>query len=189
MKNKSLGKRGAIELSVGTMIVIILGVTMLILGLVLIRNISEQGGDIVNLVNKGAKAEINKLFNNEDTRIVIYLSAGSVDVKKGKKYNVEFGIKNVVKGESEAGIFSYVVQASEVENGCKGLSLEKANKFIILGKQKSNIPILAGEEPKEFNINIEIPEDAPLCSVAYDIIVKKDGRVYDSSTFSLGIGA
>jgi hypothetical protein len=177
-------KKAAVELSVGTMVVVVLGITMLILGLVLVKNIFSGAGEATELVNQNLKAEINKLFNNEDTKIVIYLPDATAEVEKGKRYNIRFGIKNIVRGESQAGQFSYNVQTNEVESGCS-LSLEEAETYLRTGRSSSNIQILPGDEPKERVIVFEPDEKAPLCIISYDITVKKDGEFYDESFFNV----
>ncbi len=66
------GKVGAIEMSVGTIVIIVLAMSMLILGMILIQNIFSGASDNVLQMNDKVKGEINKLFV-EDKRTVIYL--------------------------------------------------------------------------------------------------------------------
>lgn len=180
--------RGAIELSMSTIVVLVLAMSMMILGIVLVKNIFSTGTDAVDLIDNNLKAQINQLFNNDDRRTVVYLPANAADMKKGTKYLVRFGIKNVVRGESEAGQFTYQVRASEVEEGCKGLTLEKAETFLKTGKTLTKpLPIIAGDKPTERTIVVEISEDAPLCTVSYDLVVKKDGQDYDTNYFIVTI--
>ena len=66
-------KKGAIELSVGTIVIIVLAMTMLILGIVLIRNIFTGTITNVDEINEGVRDQIKKLFQNENDRAVICL--------------------------------------------------------------------------------------------------------------------
>ena len=185
---RSIKKRGAIELSMSTIVILVLAMSMLILGIFLINKILGGASGTVDLIDKNVKAQINQLFNTDDRRVVVYLPGNTAEVKKGKSYNVEFGIKNVVRGESQAGQFTYQTRSSEVGGSCRGLSLEQAERFIETGRASTQpIPITPGDRPTERTIMIEIPETAPLCTVTYDIIVKKDGQDYDTGYFILRI--
>lgn len=181
-------KKGAIELSVGTVVIIAIGVTLLILGLVFVRNIIQSATGSVELIDRNVKAQINQLFNEDDRKTVVYLADNEAIVEKGKSYNVRFGIKNTIRGESEAGQFTYQTRVSEIQRECRGLSEAVADSFIIVGGEVTNpIPILPGGEPVERIIKVEPSETAPLCTIIYDIIVKKDGQDYDTSFFILRI--
>ena len=64
------GKKAAFELSVTTMIVIVLAITMLILGLILIKNIFTAATESVDELNDKVSNEIDKIFTDEDKKIV-----------------------------------------------------------------------------------------------------------------------
>ena len=179
-------KRGALELSIGTIVIIVLAMSMLILGLVLVRNIFTGAIGAAELIDNKVRAEINTLFDDEGTRTVVYLADNQAELKKGKKYNVRFSIRNTVRGEGTAGQFSYVVSVDEVESGCQ-LTLQKAETFIVLGKNGGPIPIIPGGEPVERVIQIRPTETAPLCSITYNIRVTKDGQDYDTNFFIIDI--
>jgi len=181
-----INKKGAIELSVGTMVILVLGMAMLILGIVLVKNILSGATEASELINDNVKAQINKLFNEEDRKSVVYLADNNGNVKKGKMYNVRFGIKNTARGESQAGQFTYTTRASEVGSGCQ-LTLAQADTYISLGKTGGPISILAGEAPTESIIKMQIPDSAPLCSIRYDIEIKKDSQVYTTNFFMINI--
>ena len=129
----------------------------------------------------------NKLFNDNDEKSVVYLADNNGNVQKGKTYNVRFGIRNTVRGESQAGQFTYTTRASEVGTGCQ-LTLAQAETYISLGKTGGPIPILAGESPTENIVKIQIPDSAPLCSIRYDIEIKKDSQAYTTNFFMINIG-
>ena len=57
------GKKGAIELSIGTIVIVVLAMSMLILGLVLVRTIFAGATYNVQQMNDKVKDQINQLFN------------------------------------------------------------------------------------------------------------------------------
>lgn len=181
-------KKGAIELSIGTMVVIVLGMSMLILGIVLVRSIFTGATGAVELVNKNVESEINKLFaQDSNIRTAVYLPDGRAEVKQGVSYNVRFGIKNTDRGDSTGGNeFRYTVKSKEVEQGCRGLTLEQASKYLKLGVAGS-ATLIPGADPKEQVVVLQIPEDAPLCLITYEIEVRRGAEVYDTNSFIVDI--
>ena len=61
MKNKS----GAMEMSVGTIVTIVLLVSVLVLGVVLITQILASAKGAVDLTDQQLKGELEKLFSEE----------------------------------------------------------------------------------------------------------------------------
>ena len=173
-------KTAALELSIGTIVVIVLAMSMLILGLVLVKNIFTGATYNVDQLNKNVEAEINKLFNERGDKIVMYLPNNQAEIKQGKSYGVAFGIKNTVEGESKAGRFSYKLQASDVQQGCQ-LTLQQADRYLILGSTGA-FDLLPGQIRYNL-VKVQPSSSAPLCEVRYDVAIIKDGQPYDSTFF------
>lgn len=85
-----VNKKAAVELSIGTIVIIVLAMTMLILGLVLVRNIFTGATDSVDELNDKIKNEITQLFTDEENDIVVRL--GSEQTAKIKQGTENFGI-------------------------------------------------------------------------------------------------
>lgn len=83
-------KKAAIELSIGTVVIIVIAMTMLIMGIVLVRNIFAGATDSVNSLNDKVKGEITNLFVEESSKIGIKL--GSTKQAKVKAGTTDFGI-------------------------------------------------------------------------------------------------
>lgn len=68
-------KKGAIELSISTVVIIVLAMSMLVLGLILIRNIFKGATESVNILDKKVQNAIAGMFNEENSGdVVVYLS-------------------------------------------------------------------------------------------------------------------
>ena len=78
MANKN--REGALELSIGTIVVIVIGMSMLILGLVLVSTIFDGSTKTVEDLNEQVQTEILDLFGDSSGNIVVKL--GSADVAK-----------------------------------------------------------------------------------------------------------
>lgn len=86
MKNK----RAAMELTVGTIVTIILLMSALVLGLILTNTIFSKTTENVNNIDTQVKGQINDLFGEEGTGFVIKLgNENTATVKQGTE---DFGI-------------------------------------------------------------------------------------------------
>jgi len=83
-------KKGAIELSITTVIIIVLGMTLLVLGIVLIKNIFGGATESVDTLDEKVKSEIQSLFTDEGLEVAIKL--GSDKIAKVKPGSGSFGI-------------------------------------------------------------------------------------------------
>lgn len=75
-------KKGAIELSMSTIIVVILGIALLSLGLVWVRGNLTQITDLSDQAFDLSEQQIQDLFSDSDS--LVKISPDSVDIKKGK---------------------------------------------------------------------------------------------------------
>ena len=184
--NKVFNKKAAMELSIGTIVIIVLAMSMLILGLVLIRTIFTGAKYNVDTMNDKVRDEINKLFV-ENKKIVVYLANQKADIKQGADWGVAFGIKNLITGTPEASKFTYDVEVSnpgEVKDNC-GINENEALSWIKAGKS-GGIQIAPGETYISI-IRFQIPEASPLCIVRYNINVNADGGFYYADSFDVNI--
>ena len=186
--NKIHSKKAALELSIGTVVVIVIGMSMLILGLVLVRKIFVGSTYNIDILNEKVEGQINKLFEEDDARrVVFYLPNNEVKVKLGETFGVAFGIRNSASGESSSSDFTYNLRAAEIETGCSGLTLEQAQDYISLGK--SGTFSLAPGQTYSRVAKVRVPESAPLCEITYDFEVTKNNQPYETSFFIVLIGA
>ena len=92
MEKKSFQKKGAIELSITTIIVIILGVTLLSLGLIWIRSTFRNIGDISESAFQKADGAISDILENVDETIVV--SPPSIKLEQNAVETVQFIVTN-----------------------------------------------------------------------------------------------
>ena len=85
MKRRGIleNKKGAFELSVSTMIIIVLAIIILIMGLTFLRKIFGGATDSIDTINEQMTKEINKLFTDEKQTIVVYLADKTASVRAG----------------------------------------------------------------------------------------------------------
>jgi hypothetical protein len=181
-------KKGAMELSISTIVVIVLAMAMLILGLVLVSSIFKGAKYNVDTINNKVSDEIGKLFV-EDKKIVVYLANQKADIKLGNDWGVAFGVKNLEKGTPEAAKFSYNVEVAnptEVTENCN-INDKEALSWIKAGKESS--AQIAPGDIKLWIIRFQIPQNAPVCIVRYNVNVNADNKFYSAESFDVNIEA
>ncbi|MCH7640749.1 hypothetical protein IID22_00925, partial [Patescibacteria group bacterium] len=155
-------KKAAMEMSVGTIVTIVLLMTVLIMGLVLVRTIFKSSIENINVIDESVKSEITKLFSEDNNKkLVIYPARKQISLKKGESGGFGFSIRNV---EQTTGSFSYEVSVIEVTANCQ-MTTEAAENLIILGRSGSNIVISSGSILDAILVRYKIPESASLCNI------------------------
>jgi hypothetical protein len=76
-------RKGAVELSISTMVVIVLAMTMLILGLALVKTIFSSASTSVETIDKKVQDQLNKLFTDESAVAVMLGSDKTAKIKQG----------------------------------------------------------------------------------------------------------
>ena len=171
-------------MSIGTIVIIVLAMTMLILGLVLVKSIFSGATYNINVMDEKVRGEINKLFV-ENKKMVVYLSDAKIDVKQGDTFGVAWGVKNL----GQPGKLSYTVAVQELSSQCGSLTETQAMAWIDVGKQATNIPFAQGGDPYKDIIRLKLPDTAPLCLVRYQIGTTIDGQPYDAEIFDVNVQA
>jgi hypothetical protein len=83
-------KKGAFEMSMSTIIIIVLSVSFLILGLVLLRSIYGISDASINTIGEKLSSELQKVFTDETKNLVIY--SGTDRLVKIRAGTSNFGI-------------------------------------------------------------------------------------------------
>lgn len=180
-----MNKKGAIEMSIGTIVIIVLAMSMLILGMVLVKNIFSGSSENVLQMNDKVKDQINKLFV-EDKRTVVYLPNQIAKIEQNEDWGIAFGIKNLARGTAEAGRFHYEVTVSDPDARTKcGIDERTIESWIKTGRA-DDTTIAPGQS--YFGIvRFLIPENAPLCTVRFHIDVTIDNTPYAVEFFDVEV--
>lgn len=178
-------KHAAMEMSVGTIVTIVLLMAVLVLGLVMVRTIFKSSTENINAIDEGVKDQIKEMFGDDDKARIIIYPTRNIKMQKGDSGDgIGISIRNVDRTEGE---FSY-----EIINTDSDCSMPKSNaeSLIALRRTQSGIFVDGGDimnEPKLVVFNI--PESASPCLIAYDLLVRKKGTsgVYAQVDFNLEI--
>ena len=173
------------EMSVGTIVTIVLLMGVLVLGLFLIKGIFSSAKGAVDLTDQQLQSEISKLFS-EEKELVIYPTSGFIEIKQEETDAVGIGIKNLARGTGESSTFSYEIIARD-SSDC-GIEEEELESFIVVGRTESDIPIGTGDIYVA-RARIRIPTGAPLCIASFRVDVFKNGEAYARDSFDIEIKA
>lgn len=185
MMRKNWNKKAAMEMSVGTIVTIVLGVTLLVGGIFFVQKILTSAKGVVDLTDEQLRNEINQLFS-EENKISIYPGTKLIEIKQDDTDGVGIGIRNLLTGETGTTTFSYEVVASDVSD-C-GVSEETAENWIVTGQKEDDIPIASGDFITD-KILFRIPVGAPLCIAKYRVNVYAGGNSYTTDSFNIEIKA
>jgi hypothetical protein len=171
-------KKAAVELSIGTIVIIVLAMSMLILGIVLIKNIFGAANDIVDLTDQQLKDQVSKLFG-DDKRLVMYPDTREITIKLNERGGFGFGIKNRILGTASQDVkFSYEVVVSDEDLRIKcGVTEQEVERWMVTGRAESGIGIPPGEVGTG-KVLIQIPEGTSPCTFRLRVNVQKDSQGY-----------
>ena len=166
-------------MSINTIVILVIAMTMLILGIVLVRTIFIGAIFNIDIINDNVENEIRKLFIDENDKVTIYLSGGVANVDQGDDWGLAFGIRNVEKGTSQPSTFAWDIRVGSYS--CEGLTPQEAESWILTRKTGSR-ELLPGQDTFVL-VGFQFPETASLCRIPYDLIVTKNGQPYDQVGF------
>ena len=174
-------RQGALELSICTIVVIVIGMSMLILGLVLVRTIFSGSTKSIEDLNDQVQSEILDLFDDDSGNLIVKL--GSVDtakVKPGNRFNVAIGAQHPDGNAVTRETLQYRVELSEDSD---------ENCLRLLGRQRTeDLFITRVNSWNEFDkysgsnafalIEISVPKGTARCTQKVNV----DMRVAGSQT-------
>ncbi|MFH0798421.1 MAG: hypothetical protein V1906_03355 [Candidatus Woesearchaeota archaeon] len=178
MKTRSLQKlhkKGAIEMSMQTIIVVVIGVTLLTLGLKFVYDTFQNIGGQQDQVSKATEAKISELFGESDN--AISLPQDNMQLKQGKSSSLMVYIRNIEPGTVNAAL-EIVVDKANIPETANVDSVKKW--FTYNGAQKK----LDEGQLRESNVAITVPKTAKLGTylVTFNIKCSEEGSVCGAST-------
>lgn len=171
-------KKGAIELSMTTVVVIVLSMTMLALGLTLVRTLFTGATYTASSLNNQVQDQLNKIFQSETTTAAIVSEQGLLGPARGEDSCVWWA---VVADTAGTYAYEFTITPNECADATKGYRLTQTNiKSWFLTSMTGNVN-LAANEKGQYCLRFNVPTNAPSCLFSVDLLVKKDGVNYGSS--------
>jgi len=172
------------EMTVGTIVTIVLLMSALVLGLILTRTIFRGSTESVESLNSGVQKEINNLFGEENKNLVISLgSQKTASVKQGTEH---FGVPMGFSpnnpnawGSNKNGCF-YNIEVVDKTNYCVGMEggWDTVEEDILTGTNKIPFDEITPDGNGYALIKIDIPKDIPPCLQRFTVLVGCTGTQY-----------
>ena len=102
MEGGIMNKRGALELSMNTIIIIVIGVVLLSLGLIFVRGIFSQTTDLSDKVFADANKQLDDLGGSVSSALVV--SPETVRIDSGKTSGFVVQVTNLEEGQTYSGL-------------------------------------------------------------------------------------
>lgn len=165
-----IGKKAAIELSMTTIIVIVLSLALLILGFVLVRNIMCSSINTITQIGELTDNQIRDLFGAQSGEVQCIGERDTVPVYADKTNY----LKCIVDAPAEADYkFSL-----EVNEKYSTIDVNKIEDWLVGGEEYTIVP--GNKKSKDIG-RLQIPNDAPVGDIALDLTVKKNGDNFEES--------
>ena len=166
------------EMSMGTIVTIVLLVSVLVLGIVMIQKIFFSAGDAIDQIDTEITNQIGQLFETGNKKLVIFPQSREITIERGDDpAGFAFSVKNDgVETES----FSYEVEAVDFERCGDRFRQADAEAYLIQGEGSFSLGASGKlENPKL--VKLDVQESAPACTIVYSVIVEKGRDPYSQA--------
>ena len=171
-------KRGAMEMSVGTIVTIVLLMGVLVLGIFLVQKIFRSGTNAIDTLDSEIQNQISKLFAEDDKKLAVYPTSRELTIKKGDEpKGFAFSVRN---DDTEEADFTYDVLAQDASSCGSTLNEEEANDFLLSGSGSFSLGPGNTLDLARL-VKFDVPESAPPCTIVYNLEVDKGAEAYSSA--------
>jgi len=190
---RKINKRAAIELSIGTIVIVVLAMSMLILGLVLVKNIFGGATASVNILDTKVQNEINKLFSDEGADVVVKLGSDqTVKIKPGSgTISIGIGARTPDGSSTDRDRLKYKISLGQSTGSDCLAKLKKENTenlFVTPLGQKRSFDAYQGANSFA-SIQINVPKGTQTCTqtVLVDVVDTKTNQDVGGNYFILEV--
>ncbi len=173
-------KKGALELSIGTIVVLVLAMAMLIMGLVLVRTIFSGATGAIDKINDEVIKGIDDMFSDSDAKLVMYPTSRKITIKqKTQGEGFAFSVRNNALDEKD---FTYAIGVDsgfDIEDKCR-IDADEANSWLDVDSGSFTLARSAKMDLPEL-VTFTIPDGAPACTIPYRVEVRTDDDVFSGS--------
>lgn len=159
-------KKAAIELSVGTIVIIVIGVSMLILGMVLVRSIMCKTIGLTEIVNGKVEEQLNTYFGDAQAEVACIGEGGQAVKLIAGKTNYVFCTFRVPETAK------YTITLKTQESLIDSLKDDTLKNWIKASTWSGNVA--PGDKSIQKPIVIQIPSNAPEGPIRIQLEVKKN---------------
>lgn len=183
-------KKGAIELSMSTVVIIVLAMSMLILGIILIQRIFGSANEAITGIDQGVKDQINRLFAADRERtLILFPDSGLVEIERGSR-NTGFAVS--VRNTADTGPLPIKVRLGNIDKGSCSTNPVSASGITIIGLSNSDQTFNLGAKTSLENyihVRFDVPQNAELCTFGVPVIATDSTGGEQQATMQISIVA
>jgi len=186
-------RKAAIELSIGTIVIIVLAMTMLILGLVLVRTIFVTSTESVNDLDQKIKNEISALFTDIGDDVLIKLGADKTAKIKPStdSFGIAIGARTLDGSQTDRERLKYKLTLEEANGkNCMSILGQKntANLFTTSLNKQLSFDSFQGANAFA-RVQLVIPKGTAVCTqkVFVDVTDTKDNSMVGGNFFIIEV--
>lgn len=173
----NINKKAALELSIGTIVVVVIAITMLILGIVFVRSVMCGALGLTGDLNSRVKGEINALFGSTGGEVqCIGVSGEPIRMIPGEVNIVYCGIN----APQEA---RYSILLKEIKSVHSTQSELKT--WIVTDLWEGTVA--PGDEDPKKAVRLNIPANAPDDTLMLQVVIKKGGNIISTQDLDFEI--
>lgn len=175
-------------MSVGTIVTIVLLMSVLVLGIFLVQEIFSSSSNAIDQVNDQVTNQINDLFASGDRDLIVFPPSESVSIQRGSESpkGFAFAVRNPSKDEGLAKFDYEITPTDSLDSRCPGVSKEDVEGWM-LGKSGS-FELEPTQQSRATDVLFTIPETAPECQFQVKVdISSEDTRSPPSTKVAISI--
>lgn len=173
-------KKAGFEMSITTLVVIVIAVILLILGLVFVRQIFGTGTKSISIIDQQVKNKLQTMFGEEGGLVITY--SRTVDIRAGTQgFTFPFGARTPT-GEAITNRNDMKYRLEKGTGSCTGV------ETWFLQNMGTWIPVDDYEGDTGFSdIIISIPKGTTLCSQKINIDVQYKNTAVGGTAFTINV--
>jgi len=183
MKLKPIGKKGAFEMSMSTIVVIVIAVVLLVLGLVFVRQIFGTATQSVSVVDEQVRNKLKTMFGEDESYVTIYNKVTKIK-PSDEAFRVPLGARTRT-GEAITSSFKYKIEY--VSGSCDGSTVKNAWMEYPQADSWNSF------DDYEFDVGfvdltLRIPKGTPKCTAIMRMGITDSGNsAFASKTFTIEV--
>ncbi|MCS7134619.1 MAG: hypothetical protein NZ889_02060 [Candidatus Pacearchaeota archaeon] len=177
-------KKAAFEMSISTIVIIVIAVVLLVLGLVFVRQIFGVGTRSVSQIDLQVRNQLQKMLGDEGKDITIY--SKEVKVKPGTEFTTAFAARN--PGGGSVTNLKYKVKLTRGNNDCVDKNGNIGDWFVIPARLETPQPFDSYDPDIAYgDIVLNIPKNAVLCSQRISVVLVHNNIEIAADAFTLHV--
>ncbi|MBU3923567.1 MAG: hypothetical protein KJ592_01500 [Nanoarchaeota archaeon] len=164
-------KKGAMELSIGTIVIIVLAMSMLILGMVLVKTIFSGAQNVVEMNNNQLAKEMASIYGR-DLAVALYPNVDIYKLKPGEAGAFAVRVTNLLSGDTSDGKFSYETTVDNFEK----CNFGEREIYDWMSGESGTIGTIAPAGEVIEKVLLDFPEGVSLCKFRVRVIVNYEGK-------------